>query len=497
MDDQREGRDFGGQVREFGRVLREQWWLILLCIVVTTFAAAAYTSTQDKEYEASAKLLLQADNFDASLAGTGVGGVDPNRQAATDAQLLASPVIAQRVTKKLKEPLLGISVKSSSNPDSNIETVTVRDKNPKRASRFANEFARQFIEFRKENSKARYQKALNTVQAKITQTRKGTAPFFTLLGQSRQLKLLISLQTGDAQLVQPATAPKKAVSPKPARNIALGVIVGILLGLGFAFLRDRLDRRIKTEDALEKLLPGVPVVALVPEPGRRRASKLMTAEGYHTLAANLSLLSRDRPLSTLLITSASPGEGKSTVAVNLGLAMIEKGQSALVLDADLRRPSVSQRLNADRRLGVASILAGDGQLEASVQTMPVEPGSNGHGPSIALSGELPVVSAGPQPSNVQLLISDRSLSSLLEATKQRTEVAIFDGPPVGSFADMLPLAKEVDGVIVVVRLYYSRSDHMERFASQLANAGIEPIGVVVLGAVTGGSRYYSQYLSKS
>jgi capsular exopolysaccharide synthesis family protein len=426
-----------------------------------------------------------------------VAGVDPNRQAATDAQLLASPVVAQRVSKKLGEPLAGSSVKASNNPDSNIATVTVRDKNPKRAARFANEFARQFIEFRKEMTKARYQQALKTVQSKLLSTRRGTAPFFALLGQSRQLKLLISLQTGDAQLVQPATPPASPVSPKPARNIALGAIVGILLGLGLAFLRDRLDRRIKSEDALETLLPGVPVVALVPEPGRRRASKLMTAEGYHTLAANLALLARDRPLNTLLVTSATPGEGKSTVAVNLGLAMLDKGRNTLVLDADLRRPSISERLKADQRLGVSSILAGEGQLETSVQTMPVEPGSNGHGPSVSLSGELPIVSAGPAPSNVQILISDRSLGALLQETRQRTDVAIFDGPPVGSFSDMLPLAKEVDGVIVVVRLYYSRSDHLERFASQLANAGIEPVGVVVLGAVTRGSRYYTQYLSKS
>jgi Mrp family chromosome partitioning ATPase len=182
--------------------------------------------------------------------------------------------------------------------------------------------------------------------------------------------------------------------------------------------------------------------------------------------------------------------------VNLGLAMIEKGQTALVLDADLRRPSISQRLRADTRLGVSSILAGEGKLETSVQTMSVEQGSNGHGPSIALSGELPVVSAGPAPSNVQLLISDRSLGSLLEATRQRTEVAIFDGPPVGSFADMLPLAKEVDGVIVTVRLYHSRRDDLKRFATQLENARIKPTGIVVLGASTGSSRYYAGYLSK-
>src|SRR4051812_49706093 len=109
----------------------------MLCIVLTTFAAAAYTSTQDKEYEASAKLLLQADNFDTSLAGTGVAGVDPNRQAATDAQLLASPVVAGRGKKKLNEALADGSGKGATKPGSNNAPPTGRAKNPKRASPLA------------------------------------------------------------------------------------------------------------------------------------------------------------------------------------------------------------------------------------------------------------------------------------------------------------------------------------------------------------------------
>jgi polysaccharide biosynthesis transport protein len=281
------------------------------------------------------------------------------------------------------------------------------------------------------------------------------------------------------------------------RNIILGVLIGLLLGLGLAFLRDRLDRRIKNEDQVRTLLPEVPLVGLVPEPRRGRASRVMTAEGYHTLQANLTLLARERPLKTILVTSADPGEGKSTVAVNLALAMIEKGQSALVLDADLRRPAISQRVQADVRVGVSRILAGEGTLDASVQERRVEPSRNGDGPNIALAGDLSLVPAGPQAPNVQLLLNDRSLGALLTASRERTEVAIFDGPPVGSFADMLPLAREVDGVLIVVRLYHSRKDQLKRFAAQLENASIKPIGVVVLGAATGPSRYYADYLSRN
>jgi receptor protein-tyrosine kinase len=290
--------------------------------------------------------------------------------------------------------------------------------------------------------------------------------------------------------------PTASIEPKPVRNITLGVIIGLLLGLGLAFLRDRLDRRVKNEEQLRTVMPDVPLIGLVPEPRRGRASRVMTAEGYHTLQANLVLLSRDRPLESILVTSADPGEGKSTVAVNLALAMIEKGQNALVFDADLRRPALSQRVQADSRVGVSQILAGEGTIDTSVQERTVEPSRNGDGPNIALAGPLAIVPAGPQAANVQLLVNDRSLSALLAASRDRTELAIFDGPPVGSFADMLPLAKEVDAVIVVVRLYHSRKDQLMRFMGQLDNASIKPIGVVVLGATTGPSRYYADYLTR-
>jgi Mrp family chromosome partitioning ATPase len=177
--------------------------------------------------------------------------------------------------------------------------------------------------------------------------------------------------------------------------------------------------------------------------------------------------------------------------------MIEKGQTALVLDADLRRPSLTERLKADRRVGVSTILAGEGTLDTSVQQRPAHASRNGDGPSVTLDGELPIVAAGPEATNLQLLLNDRSLGALLEASRARSEVVIFDGPPVGSFADMLPLAKEVDGVIVAVRLYHSRTDQLKRFAAQLENAGIEPVGVVVLGAAAGPSRYYSEYLARA
>src|SRR4051794_10588384 len=188
LDYEPSGRDFGGQVRELTRVLREQWWIILLCLVLTTFAAAAYTSSQQKEYETSAKLLLQSDNLSSTISGTGIGGIDPTRQAATDAQLVGSPTLAARGQKQLRQPLTGASVHAGANPDSNILTVTVRDTRPGRAAKIANAFAGQYIVFRRDTTKQRYQRALGTVQSRLAQTRKNTPDHATLQAQAKQLK---------------------------------------------------------------------------------------------------------------------------------------------------------------------------------------------------------------------------------------------------------------------------------------------------------------------
>ena len=498
MDDQSREHDVGGQIRDSLRVLREQWWLILLCVALTTGAAAAYTSRLDKEYEASAKLLLQPDNLNSTIAGTELAGTDPTRQANTDAQLAALPAVAARVTKELDMPLSATAIRTRANPDSNILTVSVTDRDPARAALFANEFAQQFIVFRRDTTRKRFRRALSTLQTRLARARRGTPEFAALRAQSKQLRLLVSLQTGDAELVQEATPPGRAVRPRPFRNVALGAIAGLLLGLGFAVLRDRLDRRIKREDEVEALLPDVPVLGLIPHPRRGRTGQLMTGEAFHTLQANVALLSRRRPLKTLLITSAAPGEGKSTVALNLALAMRAVGRRPLVLDADLRRPSLSQLLDADARVGVSSILAGEGTVGSSIQRRSVEPPGNGNGPMVALAGEVSLVAAGSGTASVPLLLNETSLGALLRETRDRDECVIFDGPPVGSFGDMLPLAKEVDGVILVVRLYASRMDHVKRLVAQLESAAIDPIGVVILGRPSlAPPGYYAGYYAES
>jgi Mrp family chromosome partitioning ATPase len=159
----------------------------------------------------------------------------------------------------------------------------------------------------------------------------------------------------------------------------------------------------------------------------------------------------------------------------------------------MRRPALSDSLRADPRVGVSQILAGAGTVETSVQERPVDATLNGSGPTPALYGEVSIVPAGPKPQNPQILLGDRPLAALLDAAGRKGDRVIVDGPPVGAFSDMLPVARKVDGVIVVARLHHSRRDELARLRRDLDNAGVRPVGLVLLGATVEVSRYHQYY----
>jgi capsular exopolysaccharide synthesis family protein len=492
LQDENTRRDVAAQLREFGRVLREQKWLVALCVILAGFGAAAYASSQQKIYQSTAKLLLQPGDLGAALVGTGIGGSDPVRQAATDTQLVSLPAVGQRVAKRLGGPLAPATVSTSQSGDSNIISVDVRDPNAARAASVANAFAAEYIRFRSEANRRRYQVALQTLQGRLSRLPKrgAKADRTRLRQQVKDLQLLSSLQTGDAQVIQGALPSGAPVSPKPTRDLILGLLFGAFLGIALGFLRDRLDRRVKEQQQAESIFPGVPVIGWIPKPRRGRAAKLRAADAFYALRTNLGYLSPNGPFASMLVTSAMAGEGKSSIALNLGLVMSELDDRVLVLDADLRRPALSKRVKADGRVGVSRILAGEVQLDASVQRQAVDASVNGSGPAPALAGELAIVASGPLPQSPQILLTEHALGALLKSAREQSDVVIVDGPPIGAVADMLPVARNVDAVIVVVRLYHSRKDALARLAAQLANAKVKPVGLVVLGTPARARGYY-------
>src|SRR4051794_2331128 len=197
-------RDVAAQLRDLARTVREQKWLILLCVVVTTAAAVVFTALQEPKYQATAKILLQDDNLAQALAGTGFSGTDPHRRAVTDAQLVPLPAVAERVSKTVKGSLATAAVSTSLNGDSNVLSVNVIDPSPTRAAILANAFAKQYLNFRADTNRTLVRSARVKLSARLAQLPRRSPQARVLRNQVRQLKLLASLQTGDAQVVSAA-----------------------------------------------------------------------------------------------------------------------------------------------------------------------------------------------------------------------------------------------------------------------------------------------------
>ena len=391
--------DFATQIRDQLRVVREQKWLVLLCVLATTGGAYLYAHDQHKEYRATAKVLVQQNNLATELFNPGEFGTDPLRQAATDTQLANLPAVRLAAAKSLHLRRAPDNVQASGEGDANVIAMTVEDRNPKLTARYANAYASTFIKFRAAANKRRYATVLAVVKARLKTALHSHAPKAQrtrLTDQARQLTLVSQVQTGDAQVVQTAGIPGAPFKPRLVRTLIAGAIIGLLLGILLAFLRDRLDRHVKSEEQVRELFPGVPVIGTIPTPRRGAKAMARTLESFHNLEANVGLLSPNERLRSLLVTSASPGEGKSTVAANLALALGAHGRSPVVVEADLRRPALSERLKVetDSDTGVSRILVGEATLERSLRRVIAVPSRNGKGPAVAIG---PVRAFAPEP----------------------------------------------------------------------------------------------------
>ncbi len=496
--DRVERRDLAAQLRDGARVIREQLWLIALCVIAGLLAAWLYSSSQDPTYQSTAKLLLLQSDPNAAVLQSGGTFTDPARERATDIELVEQRPVAQRVARRLgpgeSAGELLSKITTDVQGDSNVLSITATDVDPEATAPVANAFASEFVSFERETQVRRYRDALALVEGRIKglgKGSKGSAELRRLKSQARDLRLLASLQTGDAQLIEQAASPGGETSLQSSRQLLIGGVLGLLVGLLAAFVRDRLDQRLKDEAQLAEALPGVPIIARIPRIGRRAASRQAAAERFHLLRSDLAALSADgRAGDFLLVTSAMPGEGKSSTAANLAVATAQRGDAVTLIEADLRNPELSRSLGLNGP-GMAGVLRGEATIEQAIQSAELRAGGKGGLPRLASGGEVPFISAGEMGSDHRRLLNGDRLSDFLSQLSQRTSAVVIDGPPLGMFSDMAVLARLVDHVIVVVRLGHSRRRALGRLQDQLERAETEIVGVVVLEASVETSEYGS------
>ncbi len=468
-----------GVFEQLLRIVRRRKWVVLQALILVPTLALVFSLTQEEEYEATATLLFRQTPVGVS---EGESVIDPTREAATNGKLVGLPVVAEKAAEQLEgasgaEVLGAVSVESSAEADTAEITATTPD--PQLSADMANAYGRAYITFRRQADRAQVQDAIDVAELSLDQLSvpdqegsEGAA----LNEQLDRLKLAQALQTGGAELVQPADPPSSPSTPKTMRNVVLGVILGALLGLGLAALLDRIDRRVRRVEELEELY-GVPILARIPKSQRLSKRKpdspgpqTQEGEAFRVLRTNLRYFNLNGGLRTILVTSPEAGDGKSTVARTLAMTMAEMGDEAILIEGDLRKGGELRGVTGTPATGLSNVLAGT-PYERALLEMPI-PGTRAKGRSFT------VMPSGPVPPNPSELLDSEHMHELLEKLQERFQVVVIDSPALGAVSDALALVPEVSAVVVVGGLGKTTRDAARNLSKQLGLLGTKPIGVI-------------------
>ena len=301
------------------------------------------------------------------------------------------------------------------------------------------------------------------------------------------------LQLSNVRILDRAQPDSTPVSPRPARNLTISLLLGILSGTGLAFLLEQLDTSITTREQVEERL-GVSFLGIIPsiesentvgDAGRdlfvHTSPKSAAAECLRSVRANLLFMSPEKPLKTILVTSSGPSEGKTTTAASLAAIMADGGNRVLLVDADMRRPRVHQIFGLPRSAGLSSLILGEGRIEDVIRDSGI--------------ANLSVLPCGPIPPNPNELLHTPGFGSLLTRLASQFERVIVDSPPAGVVADAAVIATQVDGTLLVLKAGTTSRESAARTIRMLLDVKARLFGAVLNDLNLDDQRYgqYYQY----
>ena len=495
-------------LRDYLRVIRAQRWLLLAIVVVFAAVAYAVSATQDKSYEASASLALHDLGQDLNLLGTTAPPQSTAEQlAAENAQLINRPSIAVRASRRLDGRVSPAEIQANVSAEvggpSNLVFVHARSADPQTAADVANAVAIEVSKAARRTEERRIARAIDSLRSELRRSTGGDSRVFSELGdQIAQLETVKTIAQ-PVKVAEVAEVPGAPVSPKPLRSTFLGALLGLAVGLLVVFVRDALDRRLRSAHEVHDEL-GLPVLGRVSNgamgssgfvqnghPGTKEAD----LEAFRMLRTNLEFLNSDDPVRVILVTSGLPEEGKSTVAAGLASAAAIAGKRALLVECDLRRPSLSDRLGLKREPGLSDYLAGEASPQDVLQTASIsEALMNGiRAPGAQGPAEMVCITAGGStPRPAELLSSDRC-RDFLEKVRDVYDLVVLDTSPLLSVVDALALVPQADGVIVCVRAAQTTRDEARAAKAALDHLPSRSMGAVVTGIRPQDDETYEYY----
>jgi capsular exopolysaccharide synthesis family protein len=429
--------------------LRAGWFLPVVGLLIGGAAGAVTALLMTPTYTSDTQLFVTTTDATSTAAAFQGSQFSQNR-VTSYVQLLTSERLADQVIAELELDLpareLQDQIEASVVPDTTVLEIVVTDSSPERARDLATAIVTQFTSLVEE-----------VETTTTTPTDPGEAPVTTV-----PVKVTI---------LDSPEIPTSPASPNLYGNIAVGVLIGLVVGFGSAYFRVRLDRSVRDPN-VASTLAGAPVIAVVTRDPQLatdhvliRHSRSAAAESFRQMRTNLQFLNVDQPPRVIMVSSSMAGEGKSTVAVNLALSLAEAGHRVAIVEADLRRPRVTKYLGLVDGAGLTSILSGAAELDDVLQ--------------IYGNGNLFVLAAGSIPPNPSELLSSSRLGGLVDDLRARNDFVIFDTPPLLPVSDGSAVAVVMDGVLLAVRHGKTRREEVEQATAALTQVGAKTLGVVL------------------
>jgi succinoglycan biosynthesis transport protein ExoP len=456
----------------FVSVIRRRAWLIAGIAVAAAALAFGISSLMSDRYDASSNVLFgqpeSPPRIDPEEPLPDVSA-EPERLAATNLALASLDVVALRVKQRIDSPKstkeLRESVSIEPKGQADIVEITAEASTPREAAQIANAFAFEVVAVRREKAQDQIQEVIDAIEAQLAE-----APSAELSAElstrAEQLEIQRKLEAGDAEVVELATPPLDPSSPKPVRNAVIGAVLGLILGVVVALLLRRFDRRVRDEDEVVEIVDA-PVIGRIPSIKESGWKHELAIESFQFLRANLQLGSRTADDHTIAVTSALPAEGKSTVVLRLAHAFALSGSSVILVDCDLRRPTLNASLDLKGDEGVTTALSSDAKaqdllLDTSIDNVRLLPA----GPLTVMPGSL--VTGG-----------DHDIERLLGELNGLADYVVVDTSPVTIGADASIIASKVDATLMVVDAGAVDRQVLAAAAGQLRSAEAKIAGVVL------------------
>ncbi len=429
------------ELQDYLRILRQRWLFIGLTTLVALAFALLFTLTATPQYQSSARLFVSTSQSDSSDAYQ--GGLFSQQRVKSYANLLTGEEISRRVVDRLdldvSPRLLASTITATVQPDTVVLSISVTDPSASMARKLTQAVAEEFVTY---------------VAELETAPGKSTAPV-------------------KATIVDRATTPGSPVSPQPVRNVGLALILGLLIGGGLAVVRDSSDSRVMTDEDLDEATRSAPVLGNIHFDKSAARQPLISdlkghaprAEAFRVLRTNLQFINVDGESNKVfVITSAVPGEGKSSTACNLALIHAEAGQRVLLIEGDLRRPKATQYLGLENTVGVTTVLLGRVSLEQSVQPV---------------LHNFDLLASGSTPPNPAELLQSAAMRNLIADARADYDIVLIDAPPLLPVTDAAILAASTDGAILVVHHGSTTREQAQAAVARLGSVDARLVGTIV------------------